>query len=437
MTGRRGFPAENGGNTLNKKIISAIAVILALLMLGGLVVGVFADSDEDYSVNTQASLEELQARKEELSAKAEESKKKIEELEQGQAALVEQKAVYDERDAYIREQIGITDEQLELYRGLVEEKQKEVDAARELEEEQLERYRTRVRAMEENGGYDILSVVLHSDSLSKLLANIDDIREIMESDRRLEEQYIAAREEHERVQAEYEAEKDRCEGIMAELRNEQVGLREAIWETEELMAKLDKELETNAEEYEAAMAAIQTADEAIDNKIAQLYAAYLASLNVNVSEGDLSLDTGSDGQTYISYSGASGTLQWPVPGCYSVSSDYGARTHPITGEVSKMHYGMDIDGYGHDGGDIVACDGGVVTTVGYNNGYGNYIIVDHGNGMQTLYAHMSDTAVTEGTTVGQGETIGYLGQTGMATGTHCHVEVFVDGQNVDPADYIG
>ncbi|MBR0039884.1 MAG: peptidoglycan DD-metalloendopeptidase family protein [Oscillospiraceae bacterium] len=428
----------------NKKIISVIAIILAILMLITLVVGIlpasaFADSDEDYSVNTQASLEELQARKEELSAKAEESKNKIAELEQNQAALIEQKAVYDERDAYIREQIAITDEQIKLYRGLVEEKQKEVEAARDLEQRQLERYRTRVRAMEENGEYDILSVVLHADSLSQLLSGIDDIRDIMESDRRLEEQYIAAREEHERVQAEYEQEKDRYEAAMAELRNEQVGLREAIWETEELMKKLDEELETNAAEYEAAMAAIQTADEAIDNKIAQLYAAYLASLNVNVNtaEGDLSLETSDDGETYISYSGASGTLMWPVPGCYSVSSEYGTRTHPITGEVSKMHYGMDIDGYAHDGGDIVACDGGVVTDVGYNSGYGNYIIVDHGNGMQTLYAHMSGTAVAEGTTVDQGETIGYLGQTGMATGTHCHVEVFVDGQNVDPADYLG
>ena len=443
MTGKAALPPKTEVNALNnKKIISVIAVILAILMLITLVVGIlpasaFADSDEDYSVNTQASLEELKARKEELAAKAEESKNKIEELEQSQAALIEQKAVYDERDAYIREQISITDEQIELYRGLIEDKQKEVAAARDLELQQLERYRARVRAMEENGEYNILSVILHADSLSQLLSGIDDIRDIMESDRRLEEQYIAAREEHERIQAEYEVEKDRYDAAMAELRNEQVGLREAIWETEALMKKLDEELETNAAEYEAAMAAIQTADEAIDNKIAQLYAAYLASLNVNTADGNLSLSTGSDGQTYISYSGASGTLMWPVPGCYSVSSEYGTRTHPITGEVSKMHYGMDIDGYAHDGGDIVACDGGVVTTVGYNSGYGNYIIVDHGNGMQTLYAHMSGTAVTEGTTVDQGETIGYLGQTGMATGTHCHVEVFVDGQNVDPADYLG
>ena len=305
--------------------------------------------------------------------------------------------------------------------------------------------------MEENGGYNVLSIVLHADSLSTLLAGIDDIRDIMESDKRLEEQYIAAREEHERIQAEYEAEKERCEAKMAELEGEQDRLNAVIKETEALMKKLAEEIEQNAAEYEAAIGAIQTADAAIDAKIAELYAAYLAAQRASAAaaagqtgsgddepvyteEGGI-YNAGDDG--YTSYTGASGTLSWPVPGCYNVSSDYGARTHPITGEVSKMHYGMDIDGYGHDGGDIVACDGGVVTTVGYNNGYGNYIIVDHGNGMQTLYAHMSGTAVSEGSTVGQGETIGYLGATGMATGTHCHLEVFVDGQNVNPADYVG
>ena len=427
----------------NKKIISAIAILLAVLMLAGLVVGllpasVFADGDgeEDFSVNTQGTLEQLQARREELAAKAEECKQTIEELEKDQAALIEQKAAYDERQAYLREQIELTDQQVEIYRNLVEKKRQEVAEAKRLEDEQLERYRSRVRAMEENGSYSILSVILEADSLSSLLTSIDDIRDIMQSDRRLEDQYIAARKEHERVQAEYEAEKKVYEDKLAELEAEKIELDAAIKETEQLMKKLDEELDKNAAEYEAAMEAIQTADAAIDKKIAQLYAAYLASQGVNAGSGSLSLSS-EGGQTYITYSGANGTLMWPVPGCYNVSSEYGQRVHPITGEVGKMHYGMDIDGYGHDGGNIVACDGGVVTTVGYNSGYGNYIIVDHGNGMQTLYAHMSGTAVSQGTTVGQGDTIGYLGATGMATGTHCHVEVFVDGQNVDPSYYLG
>ena len=432
----------------NKKIISIIAIILAVLMLltlfiGALPASVYAELEGDYSVNPYASLAELQARKEELGRMAENSQQRIAELESEHATLVEQKTAYDQRDTYIREQIVITDEQIELYRTLIREKQAEVEAARTLEEEQLERYRARVRAMEENGGYNVLSLLINARSFSAFLSGIDDIRDIMESDRRLEDQYIAAREEHERVQAEYEAEKEKHEATMEELAEEQRILLAEIRQTEELMAKLEEEIEQSAREYEAALDAQITAGKAIDAKIAQLYAAYLAAHPVQAVETQNgqyvqggATQSADGASTGVTFTGGTGTLAWPVPGCYSVSSDYGTRTHPITGEVEKMHTGMDIDGYGHDGGDIVSCGDGVVSTVGYNSGYGNYIIVDHGNGLQTLYAHMSGTAVSQGTTVGQGQTIGYLGATGMATGTHCHVEVFIDGQNVDPADYL-
>ena len=443
----------------NKKIISAIAILLAVLMLVTLVVGmlpasVFADGEEqDFSVNPNASLAELQARKEQLGRMAEDSQNKIAELQNEQATLIEQKVAYDERDAYIHQQIDITREQIELYRGLIANKQKEVEQAKRLEDEQLERYRARVRSMEENGEYNILTLILNARSFNAFLSGIDDIRDVMESDRRLEDKYIAAREEHERVRAEYEAEKAEYDEKMVELEDEQQQLSDAIRETEKLMQKLEEELEKNVREYEAAMAAQETASEAIDARIAQLYAAYLAAQAAQAQQAQQAqqggaVSTGENGSTATantSGQGAtgnagvsgSGSFVWPVPGCYSVSSEYGTRTHPITGEVSRMHYGMDIDGYAHDGGNIIACDSGVVSTVGYNSGYGNYIIVDHGNGVQTLYAHMSDTAVTQGTTIGKGETIGYLGATGMATGTHCHLEVFVDGQNVDPSDYFG
>ena len=146
----------------NKKIISIIAIILAVLMLltlfiGALPASVYAELEGDYSVNPYASLAELQARKEELGRMAENSQQRIAELESEHATLIEQKTAYDQRDTYIREQIVITDEQIELYRTLISEKQAEVEAARTLEEEQLERYRARVRAMEENGAASALS----------------------------------------------------------------------------------------------------------------------------------------------------------------------------------------------------------------------------------------------------------------------------------------
>ena len=341
----------------NKKIMSAIAVLLAVLMLIGLVVSVLPASvfaDEDYTINPAWGLPELQARKEELAAKAEKSQEKIAELQEQHATLIEQKTAYDERDAYIREQITITDEQIGRYRSLIAEKEKEVTEAKRLEDEQLARYRARVRAMEENGGYNILTLLLRADSFSGFLTAIDDIRDIMSSDRLLEDRYIAAREEHERIQGEYEEEKEGYEQTLDELSTEQEQLRENIRQTEELMAKLEQEIEQNQTEYEAALAAETAAGEAIDAKIAQLYAAYMAAHPYVAPEsaspsdssgGTESVQTDPEEGEYYYYepdATGSGSLAWPVPGCYSVSSDYGTRTHPITGEVSRMHYGMDI-----------------------------------------------------------------------------------------------
>ena len=133
---------------------------------------------------------------------------------------------------------------------------------------------------------------------------------------------------------------------------------------------------------------------------------------------------------------ATGSLGWPVPCSTRVTSRFGYRTDPFTGE-QRYHSGIDIDGYGNDGAPVVASDGGTVITATYNDGYGNYIIIDHGNGYQTLYAHMSGLAVGNGSTVSKGQTIGYLGATGRATGTHCHFEVFVNGSRVDPAGFFG
>ena len=117
----------------------------------------------------------------------------------------------------------------------------------------------------------------------------------------------------------------------------------------------------------------------------------------------------------------------------------GCVTRPGNSESIILHFhhhsGIDIDGYGNEGGIIIAADGGTVITATYSDGYGNYIIIDHGNGYKTLYGHMSGMAVSSGQSVSQGQTIGYLGSTGRATGTHCHFEIFINGNRTDPAAY--
>ena len=129
-----------------------------------------------------------------------------------------------------------------------------------------------------------------------------------------------------------------------------------------------------------------------------------------------------------------GSFVWPVPSGHTITSRFGNRVDPFTGET-RYHSGIDIDGYGNDGGSIVAAMSGTVITADSNSGYGNYIIIDHGNGYKTLYAHMAGFAITLGQWVEAGQTVGYLGATGRATGTHCHFEVFYNGERVDPEQF--
>ncbi len=121
----------------------------------------------------------------------------------------------------------------------------------------------------------------------------------------------------------------------------------------------------------------------------------------------------------------------PVPG--AIRSGFGPRVHPIYGNV-RMHNGVDMAG--GSGSTIVACRGGTVVLAGSNGGYGNTVVIDHGGGMATLYAHQSSLAVRIGDQVGAGQVIGYVGSTGASTGPHLHFEVRISGNPVDPAAYL-
>jgi len=136
-----------------------------------------------------------------------------------------------------------------------------------------------------------------------------------------------------------------------------------------------------------------------------------------------------------------GTFAWPTPGFYRVSSPYGYRIHPITG-VRTMHHGIDIarnlsPAKSIDGASIVAAAAGTVLSAGYRSGYGNTIILDHGNGVTTLYAHQQagGLKVSTGQKVKRGQRIGTVGSTGNSTGPHLHYEVRINGASVNPMKY--
>jgi len=421
---------------MKKQFQSIIALVLTAML-------VFTLSPSRAWAVTQADIDAVEARRQQLAAQKESIQAQIDELTARQVSAEEKKSALEERNRLTQEDLNAVLEQIQLYTEMIEEQGKKVDEAREKEEKQLALYRSRVRAMEENGGYsvNILGVMMNATNLSSLLTTLTDIQGIMQRDRAVEDAYIAAREEYESVKAEYEATKLKYDAKQEDLEDKIEELQQQLRESAAVLSELSVSIEDAQAAYEAAAEAeIQAENEvaALVQRRAQeqraaAAAAYAAALAAQQSgaSGD-----GSEGSTSSSSGKTStGTLLWPVPGCYNVSSDYGERSDPFTGE-ERNHSGMDIDGYGHEGDSIVAADGGTVVTSGYNDGYGNYVVIDHGNGMSTLYAHMSGTTVAAGTTVSQGDTIGMLGSTGRATGTHCHVEVFVDGSRVDPSDYL-
>lgn len=418
----------------NKKVVSVIAIFMAVLMVLSFIVSVipvsaYAVSEEEVSA--------LQRQKKELSGKVSDCKERLDALKEQQSNVLELKAALTEQNKLTQEQIDLTQEQIDLYSDMIAEKAEEVEEARTREERQLQKYRTRVRAMEENGGYNILAVVLNSDNFSELLTAVDDMGEIMNSDRVLEDQYIAAREETEEIKADYEEVKADYEEKQDELQAEQDELKKQMDEANETLDSLAEEIEKALKEYEAAQAAEAQAAAEVSSIIAQYNAQKAAQATQTVTKEVVNEDGTTSTITVEEPVGSSvtgtGSLMWPVPCSMRITSRYGNRSDPFTGSTA-YHSGIDIDGFGNDGQPIVAADSGTVITASSNSGYGNYVIIDHGN-MKTVYAHCSGLAVSSGQTVTQGQTIAYLGATGRATGTHCHFEVYVGDSRVDPAAY--
>ncbi len=367
-----------------------------------------------YAVTTE-EIEALKAERDAISAKRAEKQAVVDKLEEEQAGILERKNALDQRNELTRQQIELNEQQIKLYDAMIAEEAAKVDVALRLENQQLERYRSRVRAMEENGSYNILSLILKADNLAELLTSIDDISEIMESDRELENEYIEAREHREEVKAKYEELRAEFEGKEEELRAEQDMLKEELEEATKLLEEITNDLEHHAEELAELEAAQQEAEANIYSLIAELEAA---------------AGGGGDG------GGVSGTgsFIWPCPSCYYITSRQGPRTHPITG-VYKNHAGTDIGA--QYGATVVAADGGTVSLAGVNGGYGNCVMINHGNGYYTLYGHLSSIAVYEGQGVSQGDVIGYVGSTGNSTGPHLHFEIRYGNEKLDPETFYG
>ena len=405
---------------MKKKTVSAICIALAFIMIVTLVVSLMG-SFGAFAAGGQEEIDALEQQKQQLQSQQQSIQSNINDLVAQQADVIEQKAAMDEKNELARQEIELINEQIEVYTDLIDDKAKELEAAEKTEQEQLELYKKRVRSMEENGSYTYLDILFQCRSLSDVLSAIDMIGEIMESDKRLYEQYKESRENTERIKGEYEQTLVLLGEKQETLEAEKAELEKQIAAAVEVINQLENDIEAAKAEYAKAAAAEAAAQASINAIIAQMQAEEEAARQEAANNGQDYTGTGST---------ATGTYIWPC--CTYVTSKFGMREHPLFGD-ERPHTGIDIGAQA--GAEVIAADSGTVAVATYSSSYGNYVTIYHSNGDYTLYAHMSSLTVTAGQNVTQGDVIGYVGSTGWASGPHLHFEIRVNGSTVDPTSY--
>lgn len=415
---------------IKKSLRSVFCALLAVAAL--------AASLPAYAVS-QAEIDDLQKKLDALEQQAQEQQDVINDLTSQKARFITRKLALDNKIEINRQMIELIGEQIEIYDEIIAEKQAELDKALEKETAQTELLRSRIRAMEENSTYSYASFIFDSSSVTELLSRIGDVNDIMHYDKTLEEEYMAAREDVESIKKSYEEARHEQELLQKELDTKQAELDAQVEAAYTMIADIETLSDDAQAEYDAIAEEEAKAEETLQEAIRKR-AAEQAKYNQNNNSNNGGGGGNSGGSGGNSGGGSSGggsatslsNLQWPVPSCTLITSRFGYRVAPTTG-ASTYHGGLDI-GAGM-GASIVAAGAGDVIYAGANGGYGNCVMIDHGNGVVTVYAHMSSIGVSYGQYVTAGQYVGAVGSTGVSTGPHCHFEIRINGAQTDPAAY--
>ena len=282
----------------------------------------------------------------------------------------------------------------------------------------------RVRDIYINGRLSYLDVVIGSKDFSDFANRLEVLKRIIDSD-------ITLINEIKKERADIEAHKQKLEADRAKLVELEKAALAKQAEIEQKKAERNVVLQKAQNDRATAMQAIEELN-ASSAQVSAMLKERQAARAAAAAAAAAAASQSSGGQgASDNWVQGTGQLGWPVSG--EITSPYGYRVHPIWG-TTIYHSGIDI---GVDEGTPVhAADGGVVVWSGWMGGYGYAVVIDHGNGLSTLYGHNSELAVDEGQSVAKGQVISYAGSTGNSTGPHVHFEVRVNGDPVDPMGYL-
>ena len=349
------------------------------------------------------------------------AKKKQQELEQQKnTAEAEKSELSSELDSIVSK-MEKTQSDLTAKETEINDAETELVTAKANEDDQYQTMKLRIKYMYENGSNEFLEILMEANSIADLLNKAEYINKISKCDRELLVEYEDTRKDVENRENALKKEYAELENLQDELAGEQANVEKLLADKNIQIDNLTSEISSNADKLKQPI------------KEAEATAAAQAAQAAAAAQASASSGTSSSGNTSSNASATgTGSLTHPVPGA-AITSGFGGRVAPTAGATTG-HDGIDY-GAGY-GAAVYAADSGTVITAQYNSARGNYIVINHGNGMQTWYQHLSSMSVTVGQTVARGQVIGNVGTTGISTGPHLHFEVHVGGVPVNPLNYL-
>lgn len=406
-------------NKKRTRVIAAIiAGLLAVIMIGSTVLGAL-------SMAAAASKSELKNKLADIKSQKAEVQKQIEGYKADQQEYAGQIGTLNNKINLTESEIEATQEILDELDRNIEKTEQELEETTEQLHEKEDLFATRIRVMYENGDTSYMDVLLSSENFSDMLSNMEIVSQIMDYDKGVVEEYTALKESIEQMKAELESDRADKQEYMDSLEDQKDELESDRAALKKVLAKV----ENNLDYAEQTALKMQAEENEVNAEIERL-SREEAEAARKAAEAAKASSRASSASTVR----ASGSMLWPCPSYSYISSNYGYRTHPISGKVSAFHKGIDIAS--GSGNPVLAAASGTVVKSYLSSSYGNYIVVSHGGGLMTAYAHMSRRMVSVGDTVSAGQQIGKVGSTGNSTGPHLHFEVYVNGSTANPMNYV-
>ena len=435
-----------------KKLLTyLIAASLCLTAAFGNPGAVMASSLSDLQAKQQQVQDQLDA----VNEKIDDLQGQIDEAEEYQSALSEQISLYKDQIALLDEQISSLEADIDSKQDEIDQFQQQIDqldteiADKQVEiDDTYEQFKTRMVALYEAGETSSLAMLLSSSSFGDFVTNIQLMQAVSESDQQLVNKLKSQLDEQEKLKAQQQQAKSDTEAALEQIQLDEQELMIQREDQDNARAELEtaysesetaqQDMEALKAEYESDRDAKIAEDQQVEAEIQQIYAQLAAQQAAAQQAQQQASNSSSSSSSDSSGSSAGSTavvntgdlsFRWPLPGYSTITSGFGSRW-------GSNHTGIDISGGGVYGSPIVAAESGTVVVATTHWSYGNYVIVDHGNGYTTLYAHMSSIGCSVGDYVTKGQTIGYVGSTGDSTGPHLHFEVRINGAAQNPQNYV-